>query len=254
MGKIIFIIALSIMSIFGLFAQENDSASESKNKIITEHRKVGDFDKIDIKGRFDVKITQDENTSLSVVAQQKILEYIETYVEDQTLVVQMKEPSDKKGFFDKFKEKYSDYLNRQGFEINISVKKLKDIEISGATTVTSTNVLKSEKLSIDVSGASKITMECAVNTASLDASGASSLMLKGTAKEIMLDVSGASTFKGIEFVGEKVKADVSGASTAYVFATENFEGDASGASTIRCYGKPKKAVRDVSGASKITVE
>lgn len=241
-----------ILGIFGIFAQNNES--ESKNRILTENRKIGNFDKIEVHGRFEVKLTQQENTSLSVSAQEKYLEFIETYVDNGTLIIGMKEPDKNKGFFDKLKEKYSDYTKVQRFEINVGVKNLESIEMSGASSLSTKNDFKLEKLSIDISGASKLTMDCDLNNAKIDASGASSILINGSAKDVSLDISGASSFKGIQFKCNKVMADVSGASSVKVYVSEKFIGDASGASAIHCYGNPDKVQRDVSGASKITME
>lgn len=250
MKKIAFIIGLIIAGILSVFSQNDNS----DNRITTETRETGSFDKIEIRGRFDVKLTQQKNTSLSVAAQKKFLEYIETTVEDGTLIVRMKEPQGDANFVDKIKAKYSDYFNRQLFEITIGVNNLKEIKMSGASILNTQNNFVFTDINFDISGASKLQANCAFERSNIDISGASSVHIEGKGRDVSLDVSGASSYKGSNMKCEKVIADISGASNAEVYATDDFIGNASGASAILCLGNPKKTQRDISGASKITIE
>lgn len=252
MKKTAIIFSLLIFSLLGISAQNNDS--ENKNRIVTEEREVDNFDKIEVRGRFEIKLTQQENTAVTVAAHEKYLPLIETYVENGTLVVQMKEPDKDKGFFDKLKEKYSDYMKAQRFEVNIGIKDLKSVKLSGASALSAKNTFKLEDIYFDISGASKVTMNLALHNLTADISGASSVTFSGTAKNTSVAVSGASALKMGELKSNTSIALVSGASSATVYASEKFTGKASGASAIHCHGNPKDVERDVSGASKIDMK
>ena len=252
MKKTAIIFSLLVFSMLGISAQDN--GSNNKTRIITQERDVDNFDKIEVRGRFEVKLTQQENTAVSVAAQESYLDFIETYVENGTLIVQMKDAEKDKGFFDKFKSKYSDYMKVQRFEVNIGVKDLKSVKLSGALALKTQNTFNLEDIYFDISGASKVMMTCALHNLTADISGASSVTFSGTAENTSVAVSGASALKMGELKSNTAIALVSGASSATVYASEKFTGKASGASAIHCYGNPKNVDRDVSGASKINMK
>ena len=82
-------------------------------------------------------------------------------------------------------------------------------------------------------------------------SGASALVLYGGADRLHVDLSGASTLDGLDYQTMRTEVAVSGASTAFVWARNRLNVEASGASHVRFRGRPEVRA-SVSGASTVT--
>ncbi|HYP50403.1 MAG TPA: head GIN domain-containing protein, partial [Pyrinomonadaceae bacterium] len=120
---------------------------------------------------------------------------------------------------------------RNPIRVRIAMPQIESFDISGASTGTLTNV-KNETLQIDASGASKIKVD-------------------GEVRELIADLSGASRLDSENLRTENVNIEASGASNATVFASNEINAEASGASSIRYTGAAKTVRQDSSGASSI---
>jgi Putative auto-transporter adhesin, head GIN domain len=106
--------------------------------------------------------------------------------------------------------------------------------------------------SFDISGASSGNLT-GINNESLtiDASGASKIKVEGAAKELRVDLSGACRLDAENLKSESVWVEASGASNATVFASNEINAEASGASCVRYAGEPKEVKKQSSGASSV---
>ncbi len=105
---------------------------------------------------------------------------------------------------------------------------------------------------IDASGAAKISISNVSNDKlKIDLSGATTVTAAGMTKNLELDLSGASNVEAGNLKAENVSVEASGASSADVFASNKLEADLSGASIVAYSGSPKDFIKKVSGASRI---
>ena len=126
------------------------------------------------------------------------------------------------------------------------------IKADGACDVELMGRIKSDKLSIDLGGASDISGELECNSLDMDVSGASDTKLKGNAGSISVKLSGASSIKGWDLVSDYVDIDASGASSANVIVNKELKVNASGASDINYRGAGVIREMKSSGASSIS--
>jgi len=259
MKKIFLMLSLVIALGFQSFAQ-NNNVKEDKEKgeyeIITENRNLPEFENLNITGRFKVVLHQTSSQTVSVVAPDKYLWYVETVVDHNALNIKMKEPKkeEDKNFFDRLKTKYNDYLIRQPIEVHIGVNYLKQIVLDGASLVETESAFEGKELYINLSGASKANLEFTLSDLSAVLSGATKLEMKGQTDNFQLDGSGAAAYDGVNMKSKNVTVSLSGASKAEVYATDNFDAKLTGASTVICSGNPKKVHQTSSRASKIVIK
>ncbi len=199
-----------------------------------ETRTVSSFDAIDVSSAFDIYLTQGNNESLEIEADDNLLDVIITEVRGGVLKIYVKE----------------NIRNSKTMKAYISFKMLSSIELSGACDLIGQNNFKFDNLDIEVSGASDIEMNMTAAKVYLDLSGASDIEFAGSANTMVIDASGATDLHALDFEVKECSIDASGASTIRVFVTEDLSVDASGASTVRYKGKPGIQM-DVSGASSI---
>ena len=84
--------------------------------------------------------------------------------------------------------------------------------------------------------------------------GASKFDVEGMADSIIVVGSGASNVDTDDVKAKYVKVNFSGASKAEVYASEEFVGEVSGASSISVSGNPQKRSNQTSGGSSVKFE
>lgn len=135
----------------------------------------------------------------------------------------------------------------------IHMPSLTSLTMSGATRLAASGTpaqTDSGLLSIELSGASKASIDAGFSSLDIDISGASKLNLTGGANLLEVECSGASKCR---FKGDyaKLEGEISGSSDLTVEGNvENLEIDASGASKFDVTGETRIAVIELSGVSK----
>ena len=137
--------------------------------------------------------------------------------------------------------------SKNNIKIELTFKHINQIRQSGASEISTLDVIREDKLSIMGSGAIEADLNIEVKDLTIDFSGASDIKLKGLAENFNVTLSGASDLKASEFIANNVQIDASGASDIKVHATESIKGIASGASSINIKGNP--AVRSINSSS-----
>lgn len=190
--------------------------------IKTETRSTGSFSSVEVGGNIEVYIKQDSTRSVRIEADENLMEYILIRTDGDRLVIEPKDRYNLSGSKD--------------IKVYVSSPVFKNLEASGASGITSENLLAQDKIDMDVSGASDMNLELQTPKVSAEISGASSIKLKGQTKDLTISGDGASGAKCYELLTENADIDVSGASSAEVYASVNLKAEASGASHIRYKG------------------
>ncbi|MCA1638521.1 MAG: DUF2807 domain-containing protein [Acidobacteria bacterium] len=180
-----------------------------------QQRNVSGFKRVDAGGALNVEVDAQKDFSVTVEADDNLLEHIKTEVNGDTLKI-----------YSEGKISPTAKLN-----VKISMPEIQGLNLSGASDGKITNVR--------------------TDSLELKASGASEVVIVGEAKTLEADASGASTIDAENLDVEDANVEASGASKAMVSATNNLEADASGASKISYTGEPKNIKQNSSGASSI---
>ena len=127
------------------------------------------------------------------------------------------------------------------------------IEMSGASYLEMLEASSNDRLTVDMSGASKANLKADFDILDIEVSGASKLKLEGSAGKLSVDCSGASS---TEFTGDysALKSEISGSSRMDVDGdVRSLVADASGSSKFEVKGIVDKAEVELSGVSKGTL-
>ena len=134
-------------------------------------------------------------------------------------------------------------------KIHISNPSFSSFEASGACDIRGENKINhTGEIHLHASGASKIELDVNAPKISGELTGASDVRLSGTTKDLDISASGASHAKCYELLTENANADLSGASSANIFASVKITGEATGASDLRYRGNAASVVVNTSGA------
>lgn len=197
---------------------------------------VSGFDKLDIGSSFIITVTQGNDYKVDVRGREQDVKEISARVSANTLDLY-------------YPSNWSGWKNRKEVYVTISMPKLEGVEFSGATK-SNVSGFSSEKLAIEISGASSATFNVNAKKLSLDCSGASGLKITGDGQAMNAEISGASNINAFDFKVATANIDASGASDVKVHVTSKIVAEASGASSIRYKGGPS-ITSNTSGAGSV---
>lgn len=218
-----------------IFITSCEETIQGNGEVKRETRESAPFESIDVSGGYEVFIKPANYSSLTIEADENLLEHIETYVKSGVLHI-----SSKKNF--------SRY---QKLAIYITAKDLKRIEASGASEISSQGTLQGKDMKLDFSGAVEARLEINAERLEGDFSGACEVKLRGNANRADFETSGAVEIDAEKFRTKTCRLDMSGAGQAVVFATEELNVKVSGAAQVRYKGNPGSVKQDISGAASI---
>ena len=228
------LVAVFMLTSLTTVAQERRNL-KGEGEPVSQNRKVSGFKGIDVSGGFAVEVTQSGNEGVRIEAQENLLGSIRTEVKNGVLHIYTED----------------NISTNKGLKAYVSIKELNAIDISGGVKVKGNSTFKADAFKMDLSGGSSITL--ALNTKKLTAnmSGASKVMLTGRADELRMDMSGASKVDATELEAKNVHVEASGASNVKVFAKNELNVNASGATKVAYKGNPSVSSH-VSAAAKIS--
>ena len=191
--------------------------------VATEERHADSFNRLKVSSGIDVIITQGEEESIKVIADENLLEYIKTEIYDNTLKI------------------YTDANIRhaKSKEVHLVYKQLQKINISSAGDVEGSNRMKVDDLDLDLSSAGDLTLDVEATSITCNISSAGDAHLSGTVDELDADLSSAGDLNASDLVARKAHVNVSSAGNAKICATEEVDLNASSAGDIYYKGDPK---------------
>ena len=214
-------------------------AVSGSGKIETETRKLEDFDAISIRYPGEIIVRQGRQASVSIEAEDNLLQQLTTEVRNGTLFIENSE------------ESYSKRVApTEDVKITITVTDLKEINFSAAGTL-QVDGLKTDAFELKLSGAGDTTLkdlEVKMLTATL--SGAGKITIAGKADDVTVFISGLGDFNGTKLQSQTAEVQISGAGTATLRVEDELTAKISGAGTVNYYGSP--AVHEtISGAGAV---
>lgn len=208
--------------------------------IITETRNVRQFEGIKSSGSVDVEIVDDNSRSLKVEADDNVLPYVITKVEDGTLNIYLKS-----------NRSYRDVK----VMVYVSSPLLSQLSVSGSGSITAKDTLRhDEQIEIKASGSGDINALVDAPSIIANVSGAGNVNLRGRTRDFTCSVSGGGDLDCKNLLSENTIVKVSGGGNAYVYASVTLDARASGGGNIVYGGKPTSPKIKKSGGGSISAE
>ncbi len=207
-----------------------------------EVRSTGSFSAIELSGAIDLYLSQGTEEAVAVSASSdEIRSRIHTEVKGNKLHI----------YFDGKGLNWKNWGNHK-MKAYVTFRKLTRIESSGACNIKTTDPIRGEELTIELSGASDFTGELSLNKLKLNSSGASNMRLSGTVVTTIIDASGACVVRGYDLKTDNCKIDASGASNIYITVNKELNAEASGGSNISYKGTG--VIRDISSSGGASIK
>lgn len=202
-------------------------AQKGNGKITTKEHTVSAFKGIEIGGNYDVKLLQGAQQSVKVETDEDLQQFISFEVKNDILRIN----SDK------------DLKNATKLNIFITFQNIASIKGTGAANIKADSTLKTDKLSITLSGAADADLKVEVKELKTDLSGSGDLQIAGIADTHRVEISGAGDLKAFDLKTKTTSFNVSGAGNAKINAIDEIKGEISGAGDVVYLSEP--AIKNV---------
>ncbi|MCX6150104.1 MAG: DUF2807 domain-containing protein [Ignavibacteriales bacterium] len=209
-----------LKAIFGIttllyFVGCNGIGVHGSGIIKDEYRDVESFDGIEVSGFYDIHIQCGEKPGLKIIGDDNILPLIKTNIENGTLHIWNKK----------------NISPRKKIRFEITTDNISSLNSSGANRIIVQNI-NNDELEVEVSGAGTTKLE-------------------GKTEYLNINLSGAANIKADKLKAKKVTVEISGASSADVYASEELRAEISGVGNINYYGNPQDVKKSISGLGSI---
>lgn len=202
-----------------------------------ETRSASSFNSISASGSFNVYITPGAGSTIEVEADDNLLPYIVTEVENGELKLHWK-----KGY---------ELKPTQKITVNVSMAQLKSLAASGSGGFYSKGTLKGDKVELGISGSVIIDMDLKAEKLEIGVSGSAKIALKGEVSKVEYGISGSASVDALALKSDFVEVGVSGSGDLAVNAEKKLDISVSGGAKVRYKGNPS-INQSSSGSSKVT--
>lgn len=232
---IVIIQVMIILVVFAVSCKWTIGLVRGSGNIEKEEREVSGFDEVSFSGTGNLIITQGEEESLLVEADDNILPLIETDVSGGKLNI-----SYKWGY---------NIVPTSNTIFYLSVIDLNEVSLSGAGKIDCED-FETDKLKFKLTGAGDIYFNIFAEKLEINSSGAGNLNLSGEVESQKVDISGVGRYNAKELESKECDINVTGAGSATVNVSEELYVVISGVGNVNYTGSPN-VERDISGLGKV---
>jgi hypothetical protein len=228
------IVVLLLFAVVAASGCINQGAAGS-GKIVNESRSINGFNQIDLSGNGEMIITQGNTESVIVEADDNLMQYIKTGVNNNKLSISfdnsMPRPTKRVKFY-------------------ITVKDLNSINTFGNGKIVS-NSLRVNGLAININGAGEGNLtNFNAQTLKIMISGAGRMNVAGTVNEQTINISGAGDYNANSLSSKTASISINGGGRTTVRVSDALNAIINGGGQISYIGSPK-VTQQINGAGNI---
>ncbi len=232
---------LILIAVICLGTLNTASAQRSKIKgsgdIKTETREVKDFTGVSTSTSIDIFLSQGNKFEVVVEAEDNLLDYIETNVEDGVLIVRF--------------SRGINIISSERKVVHVTMKDVDYIKASSAGDVIGKTPIKAENLKIRTSSAGDVKLEVYAKNLDLSTSSSGDITLSGEADYLEASTSSAGDIKAFELTVKEADINASSAGDVKITVTDRLNARASSAGDVHYRGNPAKVDARSSSAGDI---
>jgi hypothetical protein len=238
MKRILFL--LLVLVGFQACAQWPWERIDGNGKMTKQNRSVGNYTAISSSGFWDVMVGYGESSSIIVEGDENLLQYIETEVEGNKLVIKTKGKVNLRS-----KNKVTVY---------VSVTRLTGVSLSGSGDIMGEGKFRNDgPTDFHLSGSGNIRMGFdKIGTADVSVSGSGNVQLTGSAKAVNAKVSGSGNIDCSDLISDDATARISGSGNIRVNANKSVDANISGSGGVTYRGAATDVRKHVSGSGRLS--
>ena len=191
--------------------------------VVKKERPAGNFSGVHVSSGVDAYITQGDNTSVTVEADENLHEYIITEVKGDILYIYTE----------------ANILESEMKRVHVTMKNINSLTTSSAGDVIGVSPIKTDELELNASSAGDIKIEVYAKNIKAKGSSSGDITLNGEADMLDVDLSSAGDLNAYNLKVKEADVTVSSAGDADIYVTDKLTARASSAGDINYKGDPK---------------
>ncbi len=215
---------------------------KGNGEIVTNTRSEGDFNAVKASGSFDVFFSQAETNEIRIEADENLMRYIETRVEDGILRIRTK----------------SGVNIRPSQDIKVYVKspKYRSVSLAGSgNMIAETKISSTEKVKLSIAGSGDIKLqEIDAPQVDVNISGSGKAEGFGNTRDLDIDVAGSGDVMMKDLKAENAKISIAGSGNVWVFSSMKLDVRVAGGGDIHYYGNPPTINSKLAGSGNLIKE
>ncbi len=233
------------LSILFLFVFSTAQAQWWQKKIkgngtmATEVRELGTYDAISVNGSIYVSLSQGEEGSITLEAEENLLEYIEITNKNEKLRIKIK---------DQISLRTS---HGKGIKINVPVTEVSKLSLNGSGDIDGMFPLTTSKLKLNVNGSGDIEVDVAVEELQAAIAGSGDIDISGKAQEFNASVTGSGDIDAKDLKVSVCNATVTGSGDISVNASEKLNSKVVGSGDVHVNKSVKVIEKKIVGSGDV---
>ena len=227
MNNLIKKLSLSFVAITLVFSTTVNAqfwGEKGNGDVQKQKREIGTFSKISASSGIDVYIVQGDKESVTVEADENLLDLIVTRVKGDKLIIKTEES----------------IRRAKKLNVYVTLVMVDEINVSSGSDLESRSLIKAENLDISVSSGADAKLELKAGDVTCSVSSGADAVLYGSADYFYGKASSGSDLKASDLKALECKAKASSGGDVSVYAVESIEAHASSGGDVSYYGSPEK--------------
>ncbi|MFZ6027125.1 MAG: head GIN domain-containing protein [Chloroflexota bacterium] len=230
-------------------------------RVIDEERSVGDFDKIMLAGIGEVILTQGEEISLKIEAEDNLMRYLKTEVHGDTLVLGTKEeyamlalqPTRPLKFYITVTDLEAITVAGSG---DVYADTLLEVKGMALTVLGSGNIrleqIETDDISVNITGSGEIEVDSLTSKAlTTTISGSGECSLEGEVTDQTVKITGSGSFWGRNLQSENASVLIAGSGDGEIHVRDDLDVNIIGSGNLRYTGSPRLS-QSISGSGDVS--
>ena len=224
-GIIVFLFLVSV----GLY-----SYFISSGNIVSKDFSVSEFQSINLEASGNIYLTQDEQQSVRIEAEEKVFELLAVNVENGKLTISLK--------------RY--LILMKPIKIYISMKEIEDLEISGSGSMVGQSKINADTLKLLIEGSGSFDLDLTAKDLNTSIIGSGKLDLNGSVDDHNAEIEGSGNIKAFDLLTETSDIEISGSGNAEIYASKQLDISISGSGNVFYKGEAT-VTQKISGSGRV---
>ncbi len=192
--------------------------------VVEEKREVSGFDRVQLDGIGEVILTQGNSDSLVIEAEDNLMEFIQTSVRGDELVINI--------------QSRRPLIPTEPLRFYVTMEEIEGVSVDGAGSVSGENI-DTKTIEFDINGAGDITIEdLDAQSVAVSINGIGKLELEGEADVQEIRIDGAGDYDGRDLETEETSIQIDGIGNAKVDVEDMLEVNINGSGQVTYSGDP----------------
>ncbi|HEX4958621.1 MAG TPA: head GIN domain-containing protein [Lacibacter sp.] len=210
--------------------------------VITSNRNEGTFNGVKTAGSFDLYVTQGDDYSVRIEAEENLMKYILTEVENGELKVRVK--------------RGVNLRPRQDMKVFVTAPRFKELGIAGSgNIIAETNLSSDSPMEFSISGSGDI-RAIAVDAPKITVriAGSGNASLAGSTRDAVYRIAGSGDIKCRDLKTENTEVHIAGGGNVWSYCSQNLDVHIAGSGDVHYAGNPVNVKQKIAGSGNMIKE